>query len=315
MSVEEQKGTTPFLCGVESPLEIQYDWESDHSMGAVIVQAMVEEARVDATDVPQSFYESIDPDALDDLFRPQISGSSRMKGKLSFSFAGHYVTARSDGHITVESELGRVKRTGGNVMLTGDVPENVFNQLSAQLLGDVAFDRTSLFALYGRNADVAQSRLSQAGVSSDHAHILTHEPVARSAAQDQSNQSGRMSISSIVGSLEEFQSAIREQVFDLQQERNGFDSAELRFCFDSLQLLLEEEGTETTNQFITAVTETIEDVNGFGHFVLPNTYDSPPVQAVRALFDVIIEIKIGVDGLEQRFHLQDTSHTTQWFPI
>jgi hypothetical protein len=238
-----------------------------------------------------------------------------MNGELSFSFAGHYVTVRNDGHVTIESELGRLKRTGGNILLTGDVPEDVFDQLSAQFLGDPALDRTYFFALYGKNAQVAQSRVSQAGVSPDRTHVLTHEPVARSAAQGQSSQSSQLSISPVTGPLEDFQTTIRDQAFDLQQEHSGLAPAELRFCFDSLQLLIEEEDTDTADQFITAVTETIGEVGGLGHYIIPDTYDSHPVQEVRSTFDVVIELKIGVNGIEQRLHLQDTDHTTQWFQI
>ncbi|WP_255767739.1 DUF7504 family protein [Haladaptatus halobius] len=276
---------------------------------------MIEAAGVDSTDVPESFYESIDPGALEDLFRPQMDGTPRKKGKISFSFAGHYITVQSNGQITVESELGRLKRTGGNILLTGDVPEEVFDQMSIQLLGDRAFDRTFFFAQYGGDVDVAQTRLSIAETRPDRAHILTHETVARSAVDAQVSQSSQMPVSSVSGNLKEFQAAIQDQLFDLQRQRNGFDPAELRFCFDSLQLLLEQEDIETAEQFVTAITETVEDVDGLGHYILPNPYDSRTVQAIRSTFDVVIELKFSVKVPEQRWHLQDTDHTTKWFPL
>ncbi|WP_458190733.1 DUF7504 family protein [Haladaptatus sp. NG-WS-4] len=315
MSAEEQQGTIPFICGVESPLEIQYDRENDYSMGAAIVQAMVEETEVDAADVPRSFYECIDPDALDDLFRPQMSGTPRVNGELSFSFVGHYITVRSDDHITIESELGRLKRTGGNILLTGNIPEDVLNRVSAQFLGDSKFKRTSFFALYGRDTEIAQTRLSQARGPSDRAHIVTHESIARSAADVQSNQPSQLSVSTVTESLEEFQTTIQDQLFDLQQQRNGFDPAELRFCFDSIQHLMEKEGAESVERFLTAIMEAIEDMRGLGHYILSDEYNSRSVQTIQSKFDVTIELKIGERGPEQRWHLHDTEHTTKWFPV
>lgn len=42
-------------------------------------------------------YEAVDPDALDDLFRPD----GRFDGSLSFTYCGHSVTVEHDGTITV----------------------------------------------------------------------------------------------------------------------------------------------------------------------------------------------------------------------
>lgn len=315
MSIEGDEDTSPFLCGVETPLKIQYDWQSNHLLSTIVVQKMIEAAGVDPTDVPESFYKSIDPDALEDLFRPQMDGTPRKKGKISFSFAGHYITVRSDGQIIVESELGRLKRTGGNILLTGDVPEDVINRISARLLGEPAYDRTQLFAHYGQDMETAQTRLELAQAAPEHAYLLTHEGAARSVAQAKGGQSNQMSISPVIGTLDGFQTAIRERVIELQRRRNGFDPAELRFCFDSLRLLVEEEGRDTAIEFLISVTDAIEDVGGLGHYILPHAYGSRPVQSVQSSFDAVIDLKIGVNGPEQRWHLHDTDHTTQWFPL
>ncbi|GAA0253065.1 DUF7504 family protein [Haladaptatus pallidirubidus] len=315
MSVEDQETTVPFICGVETPLKIQCDWKSNQSLSTTLIQTMVDATGVNSKDIPESIYDSIDPDALEDLFRPQMDGTPRINGKASFAFAGHYITVQGDGQIIVESELGRLKRTGGNILLAGDVPEEVFDEMSVQLLGDQAFSRTVLSAQYGKDTEVTQTRLSIAETTPDHAHILTHKSVARSAATAQTNQSNQMPVSSVSGSLKEFRTAIRELLFELQQQRNGFDPAELRFCFDSLQLLIEEEGVETVGQFISLVTEAVENVRGLGHYLFQDSYDSSHVQAVRSKFDVVIELRFSENGPEQRWHLQDTDHTTQWFPL
>jgi hypothetical protein len=316
MSVQDDDTTSPFICGVEAPITFQYDWASEGALSAFIIQRMIEETKTDSTDVPQSLYQRIDPDALEDLFRPLLDGTPRTSGKVTFKLAGHYVTAHGDGTIEIESELGRLKRSGGNLLFTGDVPTDVFEQLSAQFIGETEYDRTHLFALYGRNADVARTRLSQANASPDNARVLTYEAAVRSTTQARTNEPSRQaSLSPVVGTIDDFQTAIQEATFELQRQRMGFVPGELRFCFDSLQLLSGEEDAQTVEKFLRAITGTIEDVSGLGHYIFPGAYGSQPVQAVNSLFDVAIELKISEEGPKQRWHMHDTEYTTIWFPV
>ncbi|WP_266076911.1 DUF7504 family protein [Haladaptatus caseinilyticus] len=316
MSIQDDDATSPFMCGVEAPITFQYDWTSEDSLTALIIQQMAEEAKVGSAEVPESLYQCIDPDALEDIFQPLQDGTPRTSGCVTFHLAGHYVTADSDGTVEIESELGRLKRSGGNLLLTGDVPTDVFEQLSAQFLGGVARDRTHLFALYGRDIDVARTRLSRANANLDHAHLLTYEAAVRSAAQAQTSDSpSQLSTSPVYGSLDDFEAEIRTEIFELQRRQMGFEPGELRFCFDSLQILSSEEDDRTVTDFLQTVTETVEEVSGMGQYILPQAYESSSVQAVESLFDVTIELKIGKDGPEQRWHLHDTNYTTTWFSI
>ena len=278
---------------------------------------MIEAAGVDPIDVPEPLYASVDPDALEAVLQAQRGGTSPTASTVSFTFAGHYITVREDGHVQVESELGRLRRTGGNILVTGSVPEDILDQLSVQLLGEHSLDRSFFFAQYGKSAKGAQRRLSQNGAPAENAYILTYEAGAytRSTTQSYPNQSNQTNVSSVIGTLQDFQVAIREKILNLQERWNGFDPGELRFSFDSLRLLLEEEDTEDARQFIATVTKTVEDANGFGHYLLPDTYYSDTVQAVEPTFNVVIELQVSVNGLEQRLHLHDTDHTTKWFPI
>ncbi|GAA0200870.1 DUF7504 family protein [Haladaptatus pallidirubidus] len=316
MSADDESAASPFMCGVEAPITFQHDWKSDDVLGASIIQRMVEESKTNSTDVPESLYQCIDPDALADLFRPLQDGTPRTSGEVTFTLAGHYITASSDGTIEIESELGRLKRSGGNLLFTGDVPADVFEQLSAQFLGETAYDRTQLFALYGRDTDAARARLSRADANSERAHLLTYEVPVRSTAQAPRNDyPGQPSVSPVSGTIDDFRRAIDDKVFDLQYQRRGFEPGELRFCFDSLRLLFNEEDTRTVEEFLRTMTKTVDEVSGLGHYVFPNAYDSSSVQAIEPLFDVTIQLKIGETGPEQRWHLHNTEYTTTWFPI
>jgi hypothetical protein len=316
MGSMEDGSTSPFMCGVEKPTTFQYDWGSEEPLGTYIVQRMAERAQVDSTDVPESLYGCVDPDALEDLFQPLVDGTPRANGEVTFAFAGHYVTASSDGTIEIESELGRLKRSGGNLLLTGDVPADAFEELSVQFLGEPDYDRTHLFALYGRDTDVARRRLARANTNLDHAQILTHEAAVRSATEMQTeNQPTRPSVSPVVGSFDDFQTAILDEIFGLQYQQKGFEPGQLRFCFDSLQFLSDEESETAVKEFVRTITETVEEVSGLGQYVFPGAYESAPIQAVEPLFDVTIELKIGEEGSMQRWHLHDTEYTTTWFPL
>ncbi|WP_266081945.1 HalOD1 output domain-containing protein [Haladaptatus caseinilyticus] len=52
----------------------------------------------------EPLYEVIDPDALDALFAPQVDGSSRAVGNISFQYAGYWVTVSSDGAVEIDPE-------------------------------------------------------------------------------------------------------------------------------------------------------------------------------------------------------------------
>ncbi|MGA9401022.1 DUF7504 family protein [Haladaptatus sp.] len=316
MGSMEESATSPFMCGVEEPMRFHYDWGSEEALGSFIVQRMVECSGVSSTEIPEPLYGCIDPDALEELFQPLADGTARASGKLTFMFAGHYITASSDGTVEIESELGRLKRTGGNLLLTGDVPADLFEELSVQFLGAPSNDRTHLFALYGRDVDVARKRLSRANANPAQAHILTHEVAVRSATQAQSNAfPDRPSASSVEGSLDDFQTAIQDELLELQYGNRGFEPGELRFCLDSLQLLSNEEGSVAVERSLRKITETVEELSGIGQYIFPGAFDSDSVQAVEPLFDVTIELKLDPDGPKQRWHLHETSHTTTWFPL
>ena len=317
MRVEREPDTIPFICGVNRPLKFKYNRQQDLSLGSTIIQHMIEAAGVDPIDVPEPLYASVDPEALERWVQTERNETSRTTSTVSFTFAGHYINVRGDGNVQVESELGRLKRTGGNILVTGSVPEDIRDQLSVELLGEHTLNRSLFFAQYGKSVESAQMRRSRNGAPAENAHILTYEAGAytRSTAQSHANQPHQEDVSSVIGTLEEFQVAIQEKILDLQERRNGFDPGELRFSFDSLRLLLEEEDVEDARQFIATVTKAVKDANGFGHYFLPDMYYSDTVQAVEHSFNMVIELQVSVHGLEQRLHLHDTDHTTKWFPI
>ena len=51
----------------------------------------------------EPLYEAIDPDALSALFAPRADGSSRGGGKVSFEYAGYWVTVSSKDAVEIDA--------------------------------------------------------------------------------------------------------------------------------------------------------------------------------------------------------------------
>jgi hypothetical protein len=56
---------------------------------------------IDVTDTGFTLNDHVDPDALDQLFKPKDDGTPRMNGHLTFTVWGNQVTVYSDGQIAI----------------------------------------------------------------------------------------------------------------------------------------------------------------------------------------------------------------------
>lgn len=80
----------------------QHDPDGTARLSETIVHALAESMGVNVTDCDFSLYDSVDPDALNRLFRPREDGTPRTDGMLSFIIQGHRVTVHADGEILIE---------------------------------------------------------------------------------------------------------------------------------------------------------------------------------------------------------------------
>lgn len=78
---------------------LQNDWADERPSTAVVV-AVATVAGTEPLALPP-LRETIDPDALDDLFRQTPGGRVRKFGHVEFSFAGHNVTVDASGEVSV----------------------------------------------------------------------------------------------------------------------------------------------------------------------------------------------------------------------
>ena len=78
-----------------------YEKQSDGTLADAVIAALVEASGTPATEIPP-LYETVDPDALENLFGARINGPDRIRGRISFHHYGYCVTI--DGtDITVQS--------------------------------------------------------------------------------------------------------------------------------------------------------------------------------------------------------------------
>ena len=65
-----------------------------------VVLAVAEATGEDPMELPP-LYDTVDPDALNNLFEDRIDGAERLGGNFEFAYAGCDVTVRADGSVNV----------------------------------------------------------------------------------------------------------------------------------------------------------------------------------------------------------------------
>ncbi|WP_121741460.1 HalOD1 output domain-containing protein [Natronorubrum halophilum] len=84
-----------------------HDPNGPATLSTTVIHALADCLGVDVTDGRLSLYDTVDPDALDTLFRPRYDGRSRTGGSLSFVVHDHRVTVSSTGEILIEPPARR----------------------------------------------------------------------------------------------------------------------------------------------------------------------------------------------------------------
>ena len=69
--------------------------QTDKPLSVAVVEAVADREGVGAEDLPEPLYKSLNPEALDALFRDS-------RGQVTFEYLGYLVTARSTGEVDLE---------------------------------------------------------------------------------------------------------------------------------------------------------------------------------------------------------------------
>lgn len=86
--------------------DVTYRRHDDSRPPSEVVSELLTEGDTEVTDLPP-LAESIDPDALDAIFRTRPDGTRRVGGAVSFDHAGHHITVQREGEYVVTVEQTR----------------------------------------------------------------------------------------------------------------------------------------------------------------------------------------------------------------
>ncbi|UPV73726.1 hypothetical protein M0R89_14410 [Halorussus limi] len=233
--------------------------------------------------------------------------------------------------------LADLKRNGCNILLVGT---DALDAACERLLGESsAGPRYRLFVTTDARPPTAYARLKsvQSGPYGDEAAVVNWQADVRggSAADDASHETGTLGDESLGdGSgvrdssdesfarvpvegdeLRDLGSTVEETIERFDADSGGLSPAELRLCFDSIVPLVADHEDRDVRRFLLGLTETVERFDGMAHYHLPAEYDSETVRSVEALFDAVVEVRYGGDGIEQRWHLSEPDMTTHWLSL
>ncbi|MDG5819838.1 HalOD1 output domain-containing protein [Natronococcus sp. A-GB7] len=293
VSIVEEQGGRPIAVRIASAIASRSGWDRDRVRTAI--------------------GEVIDPDALARLSRQRENGISRPGATVLLSVLGHDVVVDPGGTVSVGSTLGRLKRTGGNVLIAGGVPDDLVDVASANLLGDPDRNRRHLFALLDRDRRVVSDRLATTDIAS--AQIVDYAMTARSVASAGAPVADAVAVVDEPTDLDELEAAVDARVRAFGTDTPLSEPGDLRLCVDSLRPMLDERGTDGTVALLEPICEAVRDVSGLGHYVLPVDRDDPLVDALESLFDATVELRVGDCGPQQRWHLHESGYTTDWIGL
>ncbi|WP_227376313.1 DUF7504 family protein [Haladaptatus halobius] len=286
-------------------------------VGTAVVLAIADEVGVEPRELQEQLSDRINPDALTNLFGPKLDGTLRTGGYVSFAFQGYFVTVSSDGTITLQSELAQLKQDGGNVLVVGDVPDDVFNTTRSFLGGEPKPTQHNLFALLDRSPAALQQSATPRQPTLGTSEILDHQIPVRSAGASESpaeQPTQNTQITQIEGDLSNLRRALIQSLTRYEHDTDDSDMADLRLYMDSLRPILDDADTDVAT-FLQPLQHAVSAVGAVGYYLLPGDRNAPGIRELKADFDAVIELRIGTSGPEQRWSLRQTGYTTRWFSI
>ncbi|SDZ75429.1 hypothetical protein SAMN04488065_0053 [Haloplanus vescus] len=223
-----------------------------------------------------------------------------------------------DEGVSFAHALATLKEQGSALLVVGSVPEEMFADASATMLGDPSADppRRRLVVTPEPNQVNGVSRLRETGpLSSEYARLVTRGEAARSAAADRPLDQVSPRTHVVDGTVYELGSTIAEVIDEFDLFAGGLAPAEFRMAFDCLPTLLSTYGREAAFRFLHLTIAQARAVSGLVHFRLPRALDSEIVRLFQPLFDATVELRIDGGNLDQRWHFRDRDLTSDWLPI
>jgi hypothetical protein len=208
---------------------------------------------------------------------------------------------------TFAQALDELKREGSNLLLVGEATAGAHKAASDRLLGDEGELRRRLFVFTSDN-DVCSGL--PATETDAHTRVVAQqsaEPGELPAGVERSTVNDEM--------LSKLARATIDAIDEFEEEAGDLEPGELRLCFDSITSLLRDHQAENVFRLLHLVTSRVRQVGGMGHFHLRLDRDSDHVRVLEPMFDAVVEIRVGDEGPQQRWHLRDREITSDWVPV
>lgn len=232
---------------------------------------------------------------------------------------------------TFREQLRTLKSRGCNLLVTGEVREEVSQQITRKMLGDPELSRTRVLALTDQDrADVPNLLPADVAPTDEAVHVVdpefgtraatatapTETDLASSEADPASFETDPASFETDRGwgrrDLDDLQSALCNAIATAKIAESGFESAELRVSLFTLSYLVNQHELAAVERFVGAVGDHVRGASGMAHYHLPLADDSKTVRRIAPLFDARIELREKHGRPEQRWHLPDCGEPTSW---
>lgn len=198
----------------------------------------------------------------------------------------------------------------GSLLLVQSENAGAREAVSTQLLGDPELGRTPVFALFGHDRSVVQSRFDG---PADRPQIIEHE-FFRSAAQ--ADRGPGAASAGRLESLEQLTRELHAAVGDIVQRReDGLGPGELRICLDSLTPVIDGFDHETVEGFLEDLRSLMTEHGGMAHAVLPRRPLPEDYGWLERSFDAMVDARARSGVAEERWRLTTDDLTTEWFAV
>lgn len=208
-------------------------------------------------------------------------------------------------------QLRALKRKGCNLLVTGDVREEVSQRMTRKMLGAGELPRTRVLALTNQDwEDVPDLLPGNVDATNDDVYVVDYSwgnrtPEAVAPSPGASDEWG-------CHDLADLQTTVCNAITVATDAESGFDPAEFRFSLFTLSALTRQHELDAVERFASAVCDHVRGVSGMGHYHLPVPDDSPTVERLAPLFDARIELREQRGRPEQRWHVPERDAPTEW---
>lgn len=220
----------------------------------------------------------------------------------------------------VRRELQYLKQHGCNLLVTGNVREEVSHRVTRKLLGAPEVPRTRLLALTDHDSEDAPALLpGNVGATDERVHLVEYgcgTRAATAATPSESDPASSVTETAWGGrDLDDFQSELCNAITTAKIAESGFDPAELRISLFTLWYLVNQHDSTAVDRFVSTVGDHVRGVRGMAHYHLPIADDSTPVRRLSPLFEARIELREKHGRPEQRWHFPDDDVSTVWVEL